>query len=130
MLDTASSRNFWWEAISEAISCSTVRTSAGADSAATGVAATGAAVTGAAAAGLDFLTAFSAEAAATGVVAAVTAAAGASDFFETRLAAAGVEVVLLIVLLPVVLLDIFKRVMPFTGTKKRVNFCINFVGRT
>jgi hypothetical protein len=83
---------------------------------------TGAAVTAAtgATAGLAFLADFSAT---TGAAATGAAAAGATSvFLDTRLAAAGVAD-LFIVLLPVVFWDIFKRAMTYIVFIPTVKFC-------
>jgi hypothetical protein len=118
MLATASSRIFWLEVIRAAISCSTVLASTAGASL---TASTGAATGAAAGAALAFL-GFSSLAAATGAGAgtgAAVEAAGASVFLVTRLAPVA-GVVLLIVLLPVEVFDIFKRtgiLNVFTGVK-------------
>jgi len=70
--------------------------------------------------------------AATGAAAATEGAAGAgaagtsSDFFWTRLE--GAEVGLLIVLDPVVIVDIFKRAMPYLLAKTTINFYAEMTG--
>jgi hypothetical protein len=91
-------------------------------------AATGVATTGAAAAGVTafFLEAATTEGATEGAAGAAGATGTSSDFFWTRLE--GAEVGLLIVLDPVVIVDIFKRAMPYLPQKTTINFYIDPTG--